>query len=896
MRFIIHHPGKAGEVFLGLPMARLLKEHHPDCEITWVVLDLYRDAIGNCPYVDRVETIPTYSCKSLLDVNQHMSKHRYFVCKNDQFVEEPDGIHIDAYYNYIVRREAFDRYTLDRSPFYIQMFRNVLPFCRGADEVNDWKPPVWVPTDKAIEEATEFERRYGGGGIVIFSPYVSDQSCSHDNRSDFEMDFIFGELRKANLPVVATGTQWDTKELPSWVVDGYAPTLSLGGLFYLIQNRAAVVVSPNSGIGFAAHWLGAPTLMIDNRTNWPKQVETWRGAVSYLDDRALPNERRWPPFMKDAFHAKHLLEVPFEQYEWSGEKFRTAYERIRKAALQYKHTPPSNALTCRAIDLQLSEASTQGTIQQSVLITASEDTSAQTTNWVGDQSDSDEQLRQLIYEEVKRLPTQAPILLPTDDMPVQQKIARQKTTPASVEQTMTKATGSPKKGEQQTSERNGSQNQVTQATRQSENSPSSAQRPNNVTQILEHAPHSTTSEFPPRFFDQWRRISVIGLACAISLGIAPAHPVLLEYRVYFWIFAGGLAILAFGLVAVAKLLKTVRQQVDHLRSRLENQFAEHTKAFTQRSADHEAKLNVLDGKLGYLYSIDQISEIVTKSLPSNSIVLVVSKGDDRLLRMSQQQGWHFPQATDGQYAGHHPADSKDAIGQVEFQREKGANYLLFPNTTFWWFEHYSALKEHLDMKYVRIHKSEYCVIYHLGETSVQCESNYSESSATTNTSQRLGWSEVAAVLTQTFERRLAAIESRLKSQEKQYRYTQTIRQIRDAATQALPRQAKVLVVSKGDEELVRLEGMSALHFPQTEDGVYAGHYPADSAAAIYHLEELRDRGANFLLVPSTAFWWFHHYTEFKKHLDLYYQRVPAPECCMIYRLNLAMGNGQLRRA
>ena len=31
----------------------------------------------------------------------------------------------------------------------------------------------------------------------------------------------------------------------------------------------------------------------------------------------------------------------------------------------------------------------------------------------------------------------------------------------------------------------------------------------------------------------------------------------------------------------------------------------------------------------------------------------------------------------------------------------------------------------------------------------------------------------------------------------------------------------------------------AWHFPQTADGVYAGHYPATGEAAIAHLESLR---------------------------------------------------------
>ena len=43
-------------------------------------------------------------------------------------------------------------------------------------------------------------------------------------------------------------------------------------------------------------------------------------------------------------------------------------------------------------------------------------------------------------------------------------------------------------------------------------------------------------------------------------------------------------------------------------------------------------------------------------------VLVVSKGDPELLRLGTRRARHFPEADDGSWAGHHPADSGEAIG------------------------------------------------------------------------------------------------------------------------------------------------------------------------------------------------------------------------------------------
>ena len=47
--------------------------------------------------------------------------------------------------------------------------------------------------------------------------------------------------------------------------------------------------------------------------------------------------------------------------------------------------------------------------------------------------------------------------------------------------------------------------------------------------------------------------------------------------------------------------------------------------------------------------------------------------------------------------------------------------------------------------------------------------------------------------------------------------------------------SRLLVASRGDEALVRFRARAGAHFPQLEGGTYAGHYPADGAAAVAHL-------------------------------------------------------------
>jgi Sulfotransferase family len=101
---------------------------------------------------------------------------------------------------------------------------------------------------------------------------------------------------------------------------------------------------------------------------------------------------------------------------------------------------------------------------------------------------------------------------------------------------------------------------------------------------------------------------------------------------------------------------------------------------------------------------------------------------------------------------------------------------------------------------------------------------------------------------------------------------------------ALPPTATLLVISKGDDRLLELGGRKAWHFPQNEHGLYAGYYPADSTEAIGHLETLRARGGQFLLLPSTAFWWLDHYADFRQHLDYRYRRIWDDADCLIYEL------------
>jgi GT2 family glycosyltransferase len=113
-------------------------------------------------------------------------------------------------------------------------------------------------------------------------------------------------------------------------------------------------------------------------------------------------------------------------------------------------------------------------------------------------------------------------------------------------------------------------------------------------------------------------------------------------------------------------------------------------------------------------------------------------------------------------------------------------------------------------------------------------------------------------------------------------------ELRRAVIESVPVGARVLVVSRGDRELLELEGREGLHFPQGPDGDYAGHHPGDGEEAVAQLESLREAGATHLVLPASARWWLEHYGELAAHLGGC-ERHEDP-ACTIYELT-PVGDG-----
>ncbi|NNM06699.1 MAG: glycosyltransferase family 2 protein [Gemmatimonadetes bacterium] len=89
----------------------------------------------------------------------------------------------------------------------------------------------------------------------------------------------------------------------------------------------------------------------------------------------------------------------------------------------------------------------------------------------------------------------------------------------------------------------------------------------------------------------------------------------------------------------------------------------------------------------------------------------------------------------------------------------------------------------------------------------------------------------------------------------------------------IPGSSRIAVVSRGDDDLLDLLDMKTEHFPREAGGAYAGYYPPDGTSMIAHLEWVRALGAEFLLFPATASWWFESFPTFSSYLRRHYPVV-----------------------
>lgn len=144
-------------------------------------------------------------------------------------------------------------------------------------------------------------------------------------------------------------------------------------------------------------------------------------------------------------------------------------------------------------------------------------------------------------------------------------------------------------------------------------------------------------------------------------------------------------------------------RLDHRRFLTEvNRLEEQVRELQQRLQDamtDATPIPLASRTLGYRHMVERVRSVVAATVPRGSSVLVVSRGDRELLKLGDARAAHFPQSLDGDYLGHHPRDSQEAIDRLEQLRGNGADYLVVPSTSSWWLDHYSGFARHLRDRY-----------------------------------------------------------------------------------------------------------------------------------------------------------------------------------------------------
>ncbi|HEY5914476.1 MAG TPA: hypothetical protein VJA21_28130 [Verrucomicrobiae bacterium] len=116
------------------------------------------------------------------------------------------------------------------------------------------------------------------------------------------------------------------------------------------------------------------------------------------------------------------------------------------------------------------------------------------------------------------------------------------------------------------------------------------------------------------------------------------------------------------------------------------------------------------------------------------------------------------------------------------------------------------------------------------------------------------------------------------------RWQELLLKIKSLISVSTPEASTILVISKGDEDFMSLEGRRVWHFPRGQTGAYAGFHPANDEEAMSQLKEQQSLGAQYLVIPSSSYWWLTTYPGFRQMLESKHHRLFDDESCIIYRL------------
>jgi len=127
---------------------------------------------------------------------------------------------------------------------------------------------------------------------------------------------------------------------------------------------------------------------------------------------------------------------------------------------------------------------------------------------------------------------------------------------------------------------------------------------------------------------------------------------------------------------------------------------------------------------------------------------------------------------------------------------------------------------------------------------------------------------------------------RLLGKGTQHQRSRFFERVRQAICAGVPADSTMLIAGRISDELRDVGGRRAQQFPRDGWMFDPERIGERGRLAVAHLEELRHLGAEFLVVPATAFWWLDRVLELKQHLESRYRTAVDENTCKIFALRL----------
>jgi hypothetical protein len=244
------------------------------------------------------------------------------------------------------------------------------------------------------------------------------------------------------------------------------------------------------------------------------------------------------------------------------------------------------------------------------------------------------------------------------------------------------------------------------------------------------------------------------------------------------------------------------------------------------------------GTVEYAELVSRVHTAVTSALPPGAAVLVLSKGDAALVEIPGFAAEHFPQDASGDYAGHHPRDSADAIAMLEALRRRGAEYLVIPATALWWLDYYADFAEHLASGgRIVADLAGTCLIFDLGQRTAETVATTAQATPQTPTAQ-----------------------------------------LRDYLENLLSTDTRVAVLETG-------EAIAAALAPVHAAAISVEQLPGDGEVPLASLARLLDGGADYLVVPRSADEWLERHAHVRAQIEASCRKIADQRhLCRVFEL------------